>query len=494
MKCLQPLRVRNRRKAHAALDSLGWMEVHFRPEKNLILTGLNEGTVPEGGVSDQFMPEELRETLGIDSFNRKKARDSFLLTALLHSREREGSLTVLLSRTSSRNDPLTPSSLLMRCPEAELPHRVERLFQEISDVPAPLPYQRGNWHLQPAEGWKTAEDIGAMAPGYKNPWKERGLAFSPSVLKRFLACPMRFWIREALHMNEEEFLPDKEDMAVNELGTMLHDVLECFCREHAVLKDGMNAASFQDAITEILEQTFRKQYGPSPLMPLLLQKRSMEQRLSVYAVQHLQALQEGWSCIAFEHQVENWILGGFPMKFRIDRIDRHADGHIRVIDYKTGAASSCEKKHLDPLGRPDALPLLSPALHPYTKRLKNGKLAHARWKDLQLPVYVLWASETYGGHPSAAYYALPANPMDIGISSWDTLHDTMPGYEECALDSACSWTVELMKLLHEGRGLITAEELGWTPPSYDVFKDLMTSRRESLQDLLGLRLTPHLPF
>lgn len=107
---------------------------------------------------------------------------------------------------------------------------------------------------------------------------------------------------------------------------------------------------------------------------------------------------------------------------------------------------------------------------------------------------MLWASETYGGHPSAAYYALPANPMDIGISSWDTLHDTMPGYEECALDSACAWTVELMKLLHEGRGLITAEELGWTPPSYDVFKDLMTSRRESLQDLLGLRLTPHLPF
>ena len=229
-------------------------------------------------------------------------------------------------------------------------------------------------------------------------------------------------------------------------------------------------------------------------MPLLLQKRSMEQRLSVYAVQHLQALQEGWSCIAFERQVENWALDGFPMKFRIDRIDRHADGRIRVIDYKTGAASFCEKKHLEPLGRPDALSLLSPALHPYTKRQKNGKLAHARWKDLQLPVYVLWASETYGGHPSAAYYALPANPMDIGISSWDSLHDTMPGYEECALDSARSWTVELMKLLHEGRGLITAEELGWTPPSYDVFKDLMTSRRESLQDLLGLRLTPHLPF
>ena len=61
-------------------------------------------------------------------------------------------------------------------------------------------------------------------------------------------------------------------------------------------------------------------------------------------------------------------------------------------------------------------------------------------------------------------------------------------------DAARAWTVELMKLLHEGRGLITAEELGWNPPSYDVFKDLMASRRESLQDLLGLNLTPHLPF
>ena len=98
------------------------------------------------------------------------------------------------------------------------------------------------------------------------------------------------------------------------------------------------------------------------------------------------------------------------------------------------------------------------------------------------------------GHGNLWRPSLGGNPLNIGISSWDTLHDTMPGYEECALDNACSWTVELMKLIHEGRGLITAEELGWTPPTYDIFKDLMTSRREKLQDLLGLRLTPHLPF
>ncbi|MEF2892421.1 MAG: PD-(D/E)XK nuclease family protein, partial [Akkermansia sp.] len=378
--------------------------------------------------------------------------------------------------------------------DEELPRRVELLFRECSAPEPPLPYRRGGWHIQPAEGWKTATDITAMAPGYRNPWKEREKAFSPTTLKNFLACPMRFWVREALHLNEDEFQPDKEDMAANELGTMLHDVLEQFCRLHPSLEDGMTTASLQREIGEILDETFTRQYGSRPLMPLLLQKRSMEQRLNVYAEQHLEDLRNGWTCIAFEQSVENWRLGDFSLRFRIDRIDRHADGSLRVIDYKTGKTDSCEKKHLGTMKRPDALPLLSPALHPYTRRQKNGKAVHFRWKDLQLPLYVLWAMEEYCGRPTAAYYALPANPLDIGISAWDTLHDPQPGCDICALESARSWILELMRLIREGRGLITAEELGWDTPSYDVFKDLVSSSHETLQDLLGLNITPHLPF
>lgn len=494
MRCLHSSRVQSGRKDHAVLDALGWMELHFRPEKNLIVTGLNEGIVPEGGMADQFMPEPLREALNMDSFSRKKARDSFLLTALVHSREQDGSLSFVLSRTSSKNDPLTPSSLLMRCQEEELPRRVELLFRECSAPEPPLPYRRGGWCIQPADGWKTGTDITAMAPGYRNPWKAGEKAFSPTTLKNFLACPMRFWIKEALQLNADEFQPDKEDMAANELGTMLHDVLEQFCRLHPSLEDGMSTAVLQQEIGGILEETFLRQYGPRPLMPLVLQKRSMEQRLNVYAEQHLQDLRDGWSCIAFERAVENWRLGDCPMKFRIDRIDRHADGSLRVIDYKTGAAASCEKKHLERTDRPDALALLSPSLHPYTKRQKNGKTVHFRWKDLQLPIYVLWAMEEYDGRPSAAYYSLPANPLDIGISAWETLHDPQPGHDICALDNARSWVLEIMHVIREGRGLITAEELGWNPPSYDVFKDLVSSSHECLQDLLGLNITPHLPF
>ena len=194
-------------------------------------------------------------------------------------------------------------------------------------------------------------------------------------------------------------------------------------------------------------------------MPLLLQKRSMEQRLNVYAEQHLEDLRNGWTCIAFEQSVENWRLGDFSLRFCIDRIDRHADGSLRVIDYKTGKTDSCEKKHLGTMKRPDALPL-PPGPAPLHQTAENGKAVHFRWKDLQPPLYVLWAMEEYCGRPTAAYYALPANPLDIGISAWDTLHDPSPDatYAPWKAPGPGFWNSCASSV--KGRGLITAGRTG----------------------------------
>lgn len=487
---LQQSRFKHRRAPHAVLDSLGWMEVHFRPEKHLILTGMNEGIVPEGSVADQFLPEDLRETLGIDSLNRKKARDSFLLTALLHSREETGSLTLILSRLSSANDPLTPSSLLLRCTDEELPQRVNHLFQEINDPPPPIHYERGNWHLKPEKGWHPAQTIQELVPDYHNLWKEQGKPFSPSCLKRFLECPMRFWIKEALNLNNNELIPNKDTMSPNEVGDMMHRVLELFCREHAAINDRMTESSLQDSIMDILNQEFREQYGSVPLMPLLLQKRSMEQRLCRFASLHLAELQQGWSCIDFEKQVDDWTLEGFPLKFRIDRIDFHEKNNtIRVIDYKTGSVDSCEKNHLKSFTNPENLSLLSPNLTPWCKKAKNGNISYSRWADLQLPIYASWARQQYNKDVTVSYYKLPANLLDVGINEWVTLKETHPDNPTTLWEHACNWAIEIMQLIHDGKGLITAEDLGWGVPKYDLFKNITPSEKESLQELLGMPTT-----
>ncbi len=488
MRSLQNSRIKSERSEHAALDSLGWMELPYRTEKHLIITGLNEGAVPEGGVEDQFMPEPFKNNAGMNSLARIKARDSYLLTAMLLSRNLNGNISIILSRSSSKNDPLTPSSLLMRCAEDTLAARVNKLFKEIADHPMPLPYERGNWFLQPENGWGKGNTIEEIAPNYVNPWKN-GKTFSPSTLKNFLACPMRFWIQQVTGLNQDEILPDKESMSAAELGTVMHAALQQFCCKYATYENGLNEKLLRDDISGILERIFTEQYGESPSMPLLIQKYSMKQRLMRFAQLHLKDLKDGWTCIEFEKEVNHWSLGGYPMKFRIDRIDRHRDDRIRVIDYKTGAVDTCRKEHLDTLKNPETLKLLSENLKEHLIAPARGSTpAIKRWKNLQLPIYVLWAMETYGNAPAAAYYALPSSIANIALSEWEYLHEPQPGYETCDLLSAKDWAIELMRLISEGKGLVTAEELGWKVPQYANINQLLPeSGKEVLQDLLNIK-------
>ncbi len=488
MRSLQNSRIKSERAEHAALDSLGWMELPFRTEKHLIITGLNEGVVPEGRVEDQFMPESFKKNAGMNSLARIKARDSYLLTALLHSRSLDGNISIILSRTSSKNDPLTPSSLLMRCAEDTLATRVNKLFKEIEDHPMPLPYERGNWFLQPEGGWKIGNTIEEIAPNYVNPWKN-GKTFSPSTLKNFLACPMRFWIQQVTGLNQDEILPDKESMSAAELGNVMHTALQQFCLKYHTYQKGLNEKLLRDDMTGILDRIFTEQYGENPNMPLRIQKYSMLRRLGKFSQLHLKDLENGWMCIEFEKEVNNWTLGGFPMKFRIDRIDRHQDGRIRVIDYKTGTVDTCRKEHLATLKNTDNLKLLSDNLKEHLIAPARGNNPDIkRWKNLQLPIYVLWAMEEYDCTPDAAYYALPSNIINTSLLEWKHLHEPEPGYEICDLHSAKDWAIELMRLITEGKGLVTAEELGWEVPQYANINQLLPeSGKEVLQDLLNIK-------
>ncbi len=487
MRSLQNSRVKSRRPDYAQLDSLGWMEALFRSERDLILTGMNEGIVPEGRVVDQFMPESFKADSGINSLARLKARDSFLLTALLNSRRTfGGSISIVLSRISSNNDPLTSSSLLMRCANDDLPKRINMLFGEIHDIPEPLPYRRGDWFLQPIGGWQKGQTIEEIAPGFENPWKH-GKIFSPSTLRKFLECPMRFWVEQVLNLKDNELLPEKLELKSTELGNVMHEVLRVFCQKYSTYSDNLNLEVMKADIASILDENFLQNYGPNPLAPLLIQKSSMLERLLIFTEHHLEDLSAGWSCIAFELEVD-WKMEDFPMNFIIDRIDRNTHGDVRVIDYKTGSAHQVREAHLSAKLNPDKLDLLSPKLFTFDTSLKNGKIKQERWINLQLPIYVLWAQSVYGGQPTAAYYNLPPQSQNIDYSEWTGLHDLPQNAVFTELENAKAWIIELMRLITEGRGFISAEQLGWEKPKYSIIDQLLDkSGKEEITKLLNIQ-------
>ncbi len=489
-----------RQRPQNALDALGWAELPFCPGKHLILTGLSEGVVPEGPPDDPFLPDSLRKRAGLPTGAAKQARDHFLFASLIDPRLRNGGRICLpVCRQTPDNEPLTPSTLLLKCPPETLPERVRHLFGPGEGSPRPLPYDRGDWVLSPPGGWSRAEllqhnSVRLLAPGYSNPWApgERQKPFSPSTLKRFLNCPLRFWVNNIFRLDRvSPQKPDKEVMEHNELGSLAHAILEQFGQAFPRLSPGLTREKLKQEMASLVEKLFSEQYGDQGLLPLKVQKYSLLKRLDTYAALHWDHLLSGWECVEFEREVTGWTLSGYPMKFRIDRIDRHPDGRCRVIDYKTGSkTASCEKSHLTTLSdnAKANLPLLSPELTPFLhpENARRVKPSPHRWSDLQLPLYVLWAREQYGEDVSAAYYALPGKTRDIRLSLWDRPDLPLDGAEESALDSARTWAVELMRLISSGEGLVSAEELDWQAPSFD----LLSSGREPLRETLGLTPSP----
>ena len=62
-----------------AVDMLGWLELAMDDSPVLIVTGFNEGYVPESVTSDVFLPNSLRSRLGLKDNQRRYARDAYAL-------------------------------------------------------------------------------------------------------------------------------------------------------------------------------------------------------------------------------------------------------------------------------------------------------------------------------------------------------------------------------------------------------------------------------
>ena len=91
-----------------AVELLGWLEFPLDTAPALIVTSFNEGFVPKSVNSDLFLPNALRQQLGLVDNLRRYARDAYALSVLVASRE---SLQLIVGRRSMDDDPLVPSRL-----------------------------------------------------------------------------------------------------------------------------------------------------------------------------------------------------------------------------------------------------------------------------------------------------------------------------------------------------------------------------------------------
>ena len=102
-------------------NCLDWLELPLDDAPVVILTGFNEGFLPESVSGHAFLPDALRTRLGLPDNRSRLVRDAYRLTTVLRSKE---SVRVIAGRRTSQGDPLPPSRLMFRIPEEQMPARV----------------------------------------------------------------------------------------------------------------------------------------------------------------------------------------------------------------------------------------------------------------------------------------------------------------------------------------------------------------------------------
>ena len=337
-----------------SVDLIGWLDVRLDDSPVAILTGMNEGIVPNSRNADMFLPNELRRSLNLEDNDRRYARDAYTLTSILASTPE---VRLIAGRRTAEHDPLVPSRLLLACAEAELPTRVKQLFDP------------------PPNTLATARIAGSLQAGPKTVFEPPRPVRLPKPITSmrvtefadYLKCPYRYYLKQRLSLKTRE--TTSLEMPPSAFGDLIHDVLEEFGLDKDV-RDSASAETIEKFFNAKLDEMAVGTFGNDPLPAVRVQVEQARERLRVFAERQANWRNEGWRVFAAEQKIdspESFLeVDGEPMRLRgrIDRIDirETANGlEVAILDYKTGdAGDPPEKKH----------------------RKKK-----VEWIDLQLPLY-----------------------------------------------------------------------------------------------------------
>ena len=435
----------------SAIPLEGWLELPWSDAPLLVVTGMNDGVIPDSRTGDLFLPDSLRSRLKLRSEVDRFARDAYLMASLIASRGKEGRACFIIGKTSGDGDPIKPSRLLFRCPDEALPARVNHLFGPVAEVQNNVAFQV-SFKLQMQPPSDVSES--AIKPH----------RLSVTDFRNYLACPFRYYLSHVLGM--KSLSDSKTSLDALDFGSLVHESLQILGQSKS-LQSSTDEVALIDAVCGEAQQWVSRQFGSSPPLPAIIQLEAAKQRLRAAVRVHVATLDEGWEVIDTEHKIKG-VLDGVTISGRIDRMDRHRKtGVLRVLDYKT----SDEAK----------LPM---AAHLGTVRSQIGKYAMLTvksrakaWCDLQLPLYrLLLEQEGYTEAPiTVGYFSLPKAVSETRVNVWTELDgDLMKSATQCA------------------QGVVSdvLAKRFWPPSehmAYDDFDSLFSSNIEACFDVTSFR-------
>ena len=307
------------------LQIMGVLESRVLDFETVIVTSMNEGKFPAGKSMNSFIPYDVKRELGLPTF---KEKDAIYTYHFYHLLQRAKNIYLIYNTESEGLDAGEKSRFITQLEvEKQTKHT---LTQEIYNAVLP------ETAYQPIVVPKSESVMVRLKE-----IAEKG--FSPSALTSYIRNPIDFYFQKILRISEVEEV--EENIALNTLGTIIHETLEAlytpFIGKFLSENDILGCFKLLDA--EVLKQ-FKLVYKEGEikkgrnLLAFEVAKRNVSNFLKV----ELESIKNGEAIkiLHLEKPCER-ILEHPSLPFaikiagKVDRIEER-NGVIRIIDYKTG--------------------------------------------------------------------------------------------------------------------------------------------------------------
>ncbi|OSY87123.1 hypothetical protein WH52_12705 [Tenacibaculum holothuriorum] len=313
------------------LQLMGLLETRVLDFENVILTSVNEGILPASNSQNTFIPFDVKLAFELPTYKEKDALFSYHFFRLL---QRAKNISILYNTEHDVYGSGEKSRFV-----TQLQMMKENALEQIV-VPKGISSKEELKEIHKNEA--VLEKLKELA--------EKGI--SPSTLTNYLYNPIAFYKQKVLKIKELEDV--EETVAVNTMGTVVHDTLEQlfkpFERKNIVYNDilGMEK-EVQDLVTVYFKKHFKNGGITTGKNRLIFEvaKRYVQNYLN-HEKKILKDPKNTLRIIATEQKLEADIkVDGidYPIKIRgiVDRIDE-LNGTLRIIDYKTGKVEASNLK------------------------------------------------------------------------------------------------------------------------------------------------------
>lgn len=381
---MQPESIRQPFGYHPRLFILGPLEARSFKADVMILGGLNEGSWPPLTEADPWLNRPMRADYGLPLPERRIGLSAHDFAQAFCAKR------VICTRSLRVNgSPTIPSRWLLR---------LETVLQASGQVlnKSPQPWLSWYQHLDKPEKIQAFPRPAPCPPVYARPKK-----LSVTQIETWMRDPYALYARQVLKL-----LPLSElemPLTVAEKGTIIHQILEAF------------VISGEKDLSYLLEQAHQifKAYEEQPEVMNFWSPRF--ERIAAWFIE-TEAIRSQDIVQSFAEKTGSLTIetdaGPFILTAKADRLDLFQDGHVEIIDYKTGVLPT----------RQEVEQGFSPQLTLESAMVRAGAFVELGSRSVRAAHY--WRLR--GGEPAGEIYTYPmvADLGERALAGLKTLVET----------------------------------------------------------------------